>query len=103
LTLRQPTQILEPALGTLPPCAIPPFQSGHRETMNILLLALVAFAVLFYRAAEYERMSPFVWGLASVALSLALIGVGGRLWLLIVGQVGLFLVMWWYNAFRARK
>lgn len=71
--------------------------------MNLSFLAIVAFAVLFYRAAQYERLSPVLWGLASVALSVAVLGLRSRLWLLILAQVGLFLVMWWYNAFRARK
>jgi len=68
------------------------------------LLVPVGFALLFYRAAAYERMSPMVWALASVAVTVV-VQQGLRLGLLwvFVGQVGLFLLMTWYNGYRKEK
>lgn len=72
--------------------------------MPIGILILVAFGILFYRAAVYERMAGWVWALASVALSLAVgFGLGmGVLWM-IAAQVGLFIVMTWYNGYRKEQ
>jgi hypothetical protein len=66
--------------------------------MPIVLLLTVAFAALFYRVAVYERLSPFVWGLASVCATgaVALLGLGTAV--IIVAQIGLFALLWWYNA-----
>jgi hypothetical protein len=70
--------------------------------MPILLLVGVSCSVLFYRAADAERLSPLLWGAASLALTLAA-AVGGRgVIVILAGQAGLFLVMWWYNAYRRR-
>lgn len=65
--------------------------------MYTLALATILTAILFFRAADYERMSPWAWTLGSLSASAISIFIGGGLRLLIVGQVGLFLVMWWYN------
>ena len=65
--------------------------------MYFTLLIGVAFAVLFHRAAQYERMAPWAWTLASVGLTAIIILRGGSVGLLILGQVALFVVMWWYN------
>jgi hypothetical protein len=68
--------------------------------MNLPLLIGVACAVLFYRAAEYERMSPWFWVIASLGLSLAVSFLNGSVVLVLLAQVGLFAVMWWHNARR---
>ena len=64
------------------------------------LLIGVASAVLFFRAATYERMSPWLWTVASVGLTAVATLLLPSIGLLIGAQVGLFLVMWWYNARR---
>lgn len=71
--------------------------------MPIALLVTVAFAILFYRAAVYERMSGWVWAVASFAVSFAVMGMGRGMVVVILAQVALFGVMTWYNASRARK
>jgi hypothetical protein len=68
--------------------------------MYLGLLVGICFAVLFVRAATYEHMSPVLWGASSFALSLAVGGLGGGLVAVIGAQVGLLILMWWYNAFR---
>lgn len=60
----------------------------------------IAFAVLFFRAAQYERMSPALWTVASLTLSLIVTFLTSSVVLVILAQVGLFGVMWWYNAKR---
>lgn len=65
--------------------------------MYLTLLIGVAFAVLFHRAALYERMAPWAWTLASAGLTAIISLRGGSLSLLILGQVALFVAMWWYN------
>ena len=71
--------------------------------MYLPLLIGVACAVLFYRAAEYERMSPWVWVLASLGLSTAVSFLNGSIILVLLAQVGLFAVMWWHNARRTPR
>jgi ABC-type uncharacterized transport system permease subunit len=71
--------------------------------MYLPLLIGVACAVLFYRAAEYERMSPWAWVLASLGLSFAISFLHGSIVLALLAQVGLFGVMWWYNARRTPR
>ncbi len=69
--------------------------------LNIGLLATIAFAILFYRAADYERMSPWAWALGSFALSLIVsFGLHGGLGMIVLAQIALFGVMTWYNAKR---
>ncbi len=43
-----------------------------------------------------------LWGTASLALTLAAAVAGQGVLLTLAGQAGLFLVMWWYNAYRRR-
>ncbi|MGD2134606.1 MAG: hypothetical protein PVF27_00525 [Gemmatimonadales bacterium] len=72
--------------------------------MYLPILILVAFAILFFRAATYERMSPWPWAISSVGLTLIvgfLLGLG-TLWM-ILAQVGLFIVMTWYNGYRKER
>lgn len=68
--------------------------------MPINLLIGVACAVLFFRAATYEHMAPWAWTLASVGLTAVVSLLFSSIALLLGVQVGLFLVMWWYNARR---
>ena len=71
--------------------------------MGIPMLIGVASAVLFFRAATYERMSPWLWTISSLGLTLIFSLVAPSIALLIVAQVALFLVMWWYNARRPNQ
>ena len=60
----------------------------------------VAFAVAFFRAAQYERMSPAAWSVASMALTLAVTYLVPGIAAIITAQVVLFILMWLYNAKR---
>ena len=72
--------------------------------MGMSLLATVAFAVLFHRAALYERMSPWAWALGSAGLSIVVaMGLHGGVGLIVIAQVALFGVMTWYNATRNKR
>jgi heme/copper-type cytochrome/quinol oxidase subunit 2 len=64
------------------------------------LLIGVACALLFYRAAEYERMSPWAWTAASLGLTAILMLKSPSIALLLIVQLALFGIMWWYNARR---
>lgn len=67
------------------------------------LLVGIACAVLFFRAAQYERMSPWLWAIASLALSLIVsLLFRSVLWMLLA-QAGLFAGMWAYNAQRPTR
>ena len=68
--------------------------------MSLSLLVGVACAVLFFRAAQYERMSPWVWAIASIGLHLAVGFLSPSILLALLAQAALFIVMWWYNAKR---
>ena len=68
--------------------------------MSLTLILGVACAILFVRAAQYERMSPWTWGVASLGLTAAISMRSGSITLLLVAQAALFVVMWWYNARR---
>lgn len=68
------------------------------------LLVPLGFALLFYRAAVYERMSPIVWALASIGVTVvAQQGLRLGLFWVFVGQVGLFVLMTWYNGYRKER
>ena len=71
--------------------------------MGLSPLIAICCATLFYRAALYERMSGWVWAVASLSFSTILVVLGQGLVVLIFGQVGLYVVMLWYNAQRAGK
>ena len=64
------------------------------------ILIGVACAVLFFRAATYERMSGWAWAISSLALTALTAGFGVLAMLL--AQVVLFGVLWWVNATRKR-
>jgi len=66
----------------------------------MMLLVGVCGAVLFYRVAYAEHLSPWVWSVASLGLTLALGQLGAGTLGLIFGQVLLFVILWVYNARR---
>lgn len=68
--------------------------------MHLSLLVGVACAILFFRAARYERMSPWVWTGASIGATLILGMKSPSITLLLIAQVALFGLMWWYNVRR---
>ena len=68
--------------------------------MNLALLVGVACAVLFFRAARYERMSAWAWTSASLGLTVLLSMKSPSITLLLIVQVLLFGLMWWFNARR---
>ena len=65
--------------------------------MNLVLLIGVACAILFFRAARYERMSPWAWTAASVGLTVVLSMTTPSTTVLLIGQLALFGLMWWAN------
>lgn len=67
------------------------------------LLFLVAFAALFYRAADYERLNPFIWAVASLGITGVMMLRGAAILPLFLAQAGLFGVMWWYNIWRKKR
>ena len=71
--------------------------------MGLVVLVGVACAILFHRAASYERMAPWTWTAASIGLTAILALTGGPLTVLLIAQIALFVVMWWYNMRRAGK
>ena len=71
--------------------------------MDLKLLVGIACAVLFFRAAQYERMSPWLWAIGSLGLSLIVsLLLRGVLWV-VLAQIGLFAGMWAYNAQRPTR
>ena len=68
--------------------------------MNLTLLVGVACAVLFFRAARYERLAPWAWTAASIGLTVILSMKSPSITLLLIAQVALFVLMWWYNVRR---
>ena len=71
--------------------------------MNFPLFIGIACTVLFFRAADYERMSPWTWSVASLGTSAILLLRGAGIGILLLGQAVLFGVMWWYNMRRQRR
>ncbi len=69
----------------------------------MVLLIGIASAVLFFRMADYERMNPWFWSLASLGVmavcTLRFPGTGK----LALGQGLLFAVMWIYNTRRQQR
>jgi len=65
--------------------------------VNLVLLIGVACAILFFRAARYERMSPWAWTAASVGLTVVLSMTTPSTTVLLIGQLALFGLMWWAN------
>jgi hypothetical protein len=71
--------------------------------VNLVLLVGVACAVLFFRAADYEHMNPWAWSVASLGLTGIVRQKSPSLMLLLLAQVALFGVMWWYNVRRRNR
>ncbi len=75
-------------------------QRTESDLQGLPLLIGVACAILFHRAALYERMSPWAWTLTSLAITAICFLTGRGNGVLILAQALLFGVMWWYNAQR---
>jgi len=71
--------------------------------VNLGLLVGIACAILFFRAATYERMSPWPWTISSLGLTVIVSQLFRSLIWVLLAQVGLFAVMWWYNARRPNR
>ena len=59
--------------------------------------------VIFYRAANYERMAGWAWALASLGLTLLLSMRSTGVATLLFAQAGLFVAMWTYNVYRLKR
>lgn len=58
----------------------------------------LAFAAIFYAAAEYEHMSGWKWAIASLAVSLTIRGLFPLSFILVLpAQFGLFIILAWMN------
>lgn len=58
----------------------------------------LAFAALFYAAAEYEHMTGWKWALASLAVSFTIRGLFPLSFILVLpAQFGLFIILAWMN------
>ena len=68
---------------------------------SITVLLMIACAVFYYRAGEYEGTSGWIWGGLSLLVSLVIWRLlhGGFFWVLL-GQLGLFAAI---TAWRTRK
>ncbi len=71
--------------------------------MKLTLLIGVACAILFYRAAYYERMTPWAWVAGSLGLTVILSAKMPSITLLLIGQAALFALMWWANIRRQNR
>lgn len=71
--------------------------------MGSTLLISVGCAVLFYRAADYERMSPLAWSVSSFGLTGILSLRGAGTMALLLAQAALFALMWWLNVRRRER
>jgi hypothetical protein len=76
---------------------------AHGNRMTVPFFVAVACMVLFFRAADYEHMSPWTWSLASLGTSAILMIRGRGIAALLLGQLALFGVMWWYNMRRQSR
>jgi len=71
--------------------------------LNFTMLVAICGAILFFRAARYERMSPWLWAIASFGLSLIVsFLLTNIIWVILV-QIALFGGMWAYNAQRPTR
>jgi hypothetical protein len=71
--------------------------------MNMALLIAVCGAVLFFRIAHYERMSPRAWSISSFGLTMLLSTRAAGIWALILAQIVLFLALWAYKVYRVGR
>lgn len=66
----------------------------------LLVLVGVCCAIFFFKVAEYERLSALSWALGSAGISMAVSMLGLGTGVVLLAQVVLFAVLWWYNANR---
>src|SRR2546427_13236447 len=64
------------------------------------MVGAFAFAAVFYGAAEYEHMTGWKWAIASLATSFVVSMLFPGFIPGLLGQVGLFGVLWWQNSKR---
>ncbi|OLB19301.1 MAG: hypothetical protein AUH12_00625 [Gemmatimonadetes bacterium 13_2_20CM_69_8] len=64
------------------------------------MVGAFAFAAVFYGAAEYEHMTGWKWAIASLATSFVVSLLFPGFIPGLLGQVGLFGVLWWQNSKR---
>lgn len=58
----------------------------------------LAFALIFAGMARYEHLSPWKWGLAAFAISVAVTKLFPLSFIFVLpAEFGLFLVLWWAN------
>lgn len=58
----------------------------------------LAFALIFAGIARYEHLTPWKWGLAAFAVSVAVSKMFPFSFILVLpAEFGLFLVLWWMN------
>lgn len=55
---------------------------------------------MFYRAADHERLNPLVWSVASLGITGIVTLRAGGAGMVVLGQLVLFGVLWWYNVKR---
>lgn len=61
----------------------------------------LAFALIFAGIARYEHMTPWKWGIASLAVSITVTRLFPFSFIFVLpAQFGLFLVLWWMNVRR---
>ncbi len=60
-------------------------------------------AILFFRAADYERLGSWGWSIASLGLTVLASWRGGDISILLLVQAALFGLMWWYNVRRRNR
>lgn len=71
--------------------------------VDLRLLVGLACAIFFFRAAQYERMSPWLWALSSLGISFIVSLLFASLLWVVLAQIGLFAGMWAYNAQRPAR
>jgi len=67
------------------------------------LVVAVSLAVLFYMMAAYEHHRAWVWALASLTLSILVLGLAGGSLTIVLAHVGLYGLLWRHNALEQDK
>jgi membrane protein implicated in regulation of membrane protease activity len=65
--------------------------------VNPTIVIAAGFAVLFHRMAAHEHLSAWAWAIASFALSLIVTSLWAGFMPLMLAQLLLLGVLWWYN------
>lgn len=71
--------------------------------MNLGIVIAAGFAILFHRMATHEHLSAWAWAVASFALSLIVTSLWAGFMPLLLAQLLLLGVLWWYNLRRIRE